>query len=207
VRGFATAEFQLVLLRRMADFQPELVEKTLRALGVSRGDLREAHARWQAMLRSRAFPPGVAGRRAVLGPPAETRQRTVGAVTVATHHWTLPLWPDLRYEVVTGERGVVLQEWLTRATGSPVPTFDTVADLTPWSAVVGDVAARFLDADHADGDAPSRWFVEFSAGVADDRRRYRATFVWGLLQRVDEVVHRDANASRPMSDPRRRLTP
>jgi hypothetical protein len=191
MRGFATAEFQLVLLRRMADFQPELVEDTLDRIGATRGDLRAAHARWQSMLRSRAFPPGIAGYRAVLGPPAESLPKPVGAVTLTAHRWWLPLWPGLQYEVVTGERGIALQEWLVRASDSPLPRFGTVAELTPWSAVVGDVAASFADVEHAEGDAPSRWAVEFAEPGADPSRRYRATFVWGLLQVVDEVVHSD----------------
>lgn len=40
--------FQLVLLRRMADHHPGLVEDALRTLQVSRADMREANRRWQA---------------------------------------------------------------------------------------------------------------------------------------------------------------
>ena len=44
--------FALVLLRRMADHQPGLVEDALRELGFGRSVMREANRRWQAMRRS-----------------------------------------------------------------------------------------------------------------------------------------------------------
>ena len=45
-------DFQLVLLRRMADHNPDLVEDARRELGASLADMREANKRWQAMIRS-----------------------------------------------------------------------------------------------------------------------------------------------------------
>ncbi|MYZ40380.1 hypothetical protein GT002_36095, partial [Streptomyces sp. SID4917] len=49
---FGPLEFQLVLLRRMADHQPELVDDARRELGVSLAEMREANRRWQAMVRA-----------------------------------------------------------------------------------------------------------------------------------------------------------
>jgi hypothetical protein len=188
MQGFGTSEFELVLLRRMADYQPELVEETLRRIGSSRAELRCAHARWQGMLRARRFPPGLAGRRLVLGRPEASVPRPVGALTLVAHRWSLPLWPELRFEVVASPDGWIAQEWLVRADGSRLPQFTYVDDLTPWSAVVGDLGASFPDATHAEGDAPSRWVVEFGGPAADGSAgRYRAHFVWGLLQHVDQL--------------------
>jgi len=52
---FGLDHFQLVLLRRMADHHPELVDDALRTLGASHSDLRDAHRRWQARLHSRTI--------------------------------------------------------------------------------------------------------------------------------------------------------
>ncbi|NKQ29088.1 hypothetical protein HF200_33415, partial [Streptomyces galbus] len=49
---FTPLHFQLVLLRRMADHNPDLVEDARRELGVTLLEMREANKRWQAMLRS-----------------------------------------------------------------------------------------------------------------------------------------------------------
>ena len=46
MRGLARREFCLVLLRRMADLRPDLVE-ALPQLGASRGEAHAAHTRWQ----------------------------------------------------------------------------------------------------------------------------------------------------------------
>ncbi|MFD0541120.1 hypothetical protein ACFQY7_52120 [Actinomadura luteofluorescens] len=70
MKGFARREFQLVLLRRMADYQPGLVEDAMRSLGASRTEMREVNARWQRILRSRTFPRGRRRFETVLGPPA-----------------------------------------------------------------------------------------------------------------------------------------
>jgi hypothetical protein len=78
IRGFATLEFQLMLLRRMADYQPELVREATAALGVSRLALREASRRWQAMVRSATFPEGLDRLRLILGPPETLDLRRFG---------------------------------------------------------------------------------------------------------------------------------
>ncbi len=54
---FGPLDFQLVLLRRMADHNPDLVEDARHELGVSIADMREANKRWQAMLHARAAGP------------------------------------------------------------------------------------------------------------------------------------------------------
>ncbi|HET6859290.1 MAG TPA: hypothetical protein VFH94_19655, partial [Streptomyces sp.] len=66
---FGPLDFQLVLLRRMADHQAELVEDARRGLGVSLAEMREANRRWQAMVRSPRGRGSVARYRSVLGPP------------------------------------------------------------------------------------------------------------------------------------------
>lgn len=71
MKGFARREFQLVLLRRMADYQPDLVTEAARSLDASRTEMREVNARWQRMVRSRSFPNARARLAAVLGPPIE----------------------------------------------------------------------------------------------------------------------------------------
>ncbi|GAA2433129.1 hypothetical protein GCM10010191_54040 [Actinomadura vinacea] len=187
MKGFARREFQLVLLRRMADFQPDLVMEAVRALDSSRTEMREVNARWQRMVRSRAFPSGRQRLGAVLGPPAEAEERRFGSVECLVERWPLTLWPDLRYETLTAPDDMIVQEWLVRAADSPVPELPTVDDLAPWSCVVGDLDRRFggdRPLRHQAGDAPSRWHVTFS--TADDGR-YVAHFVWGLLQTVMAV--------------------
>ncbi|CAM5365885.1 putative protein OS=Streptomyces alboniger OX=132473 GN=CP975_10880 PE=4 SV=1 [Streptomyces alboniger] len=50
---FTPLDFQLVLLRRMANHNPDLVEDARHELGGSPiADMREANKRWQAMIRS-----------------------------------------------------------------------------------------------------------------------------------------------------------
>jgi hypothetical protein len=185
LKGLARREFQLVLLRRMADYQPVLVERALRSLGASRTEMREVNARWQRILRSRTFPPGRRRYEAVLGPPADVAERWFGDVPCELAWWPpLQLWPGLRFEVLVGPDGSVLHEWLVRAGGGP-PRIRTVADLTPWSCVVGDVEARFAPVEHQPGDAPSRWHTTFSA---PDGTAHVAHFVWGLLQTVTSTT-------------------
>ncbi|MFB9837737.1 hypothetical protein [Actinoallomurus acaciae] len=185
MKGFARREFQLVLLRRMADYQPDLVAEAMRSLGASRTEMRQVNARWQRILRSRAFPGGERRLRLVLGPPADGAERTVGDVTCRTDWWDLSLWPDLRFEALIGPDGSVLHEWLVRPGGVPGPRIDGVADLRPWSCVVSDVATRFAPARHQADTVPSRWQVGFTA-PGERPRSYVAHFVWGLLQTVEE---------------------
>lgn len=102
INGFGTTEFPLVLLRRMADFNPVLVEQAVQRLGVSRGSMREANRRWQAMIRSPGFPRGARRTAAVLGPPKATAPRRIGDLACTVQQWALPLWPGLRFEVLLG---------------------------------------------------------------------------------------------------------
>ncbi|MDX6742461.1 hypothetical protein [Actinocorallia sp. A-T 12471] len=168
----------------MADYQAEVVEEAVRALGASRTEMREVNARWQRMARSRAVPRGRGRFVAVLGPPDVVRGRRLGDVEYEVAQWALALWPELRFEVVTAAGGVVLQEWLVRADGVEVPALESVADLTPWACVVGDLELRFGPLTYREGEGPSRWHAGFTA---PDGRRYVAHFVWGLLQTVTEV--------------------
>ena len=182
MEGFGRREFQLVLLRRMADFQPELVAGALGRIGASPTDLRAAHRRWQGMLRSKRFPRDVQRSTLVLGAPDGERTVQVGDAECISRTWALAeLWPELRWEVFTDSAGLVLNEWLIRAADGPVDLSREVAALAPWSCVVGDLAAAHPDARHIDPGIPSRWLVE----VAGPHSGHRATFVWGLLQKVE----------------------
>ena len=173
--GFARYEFQLVLLRRMADFQPELVAAAREQVGATHARYLAAHNRWQTLLHSRRAPAGLDLYRAVLGPPEDVRDRPWGDLVVAAHTWPLAgLWPDLRWEVLAGAGGGVLNGWLVRAAGAPVPELPTLDRLAPWSCVVGDVAARVPEVRVGDPDAPHRWRL--------DAPGYRLVFVHGLLQ-------------------------
>src|SRR5690625_3060207 len=163
VRSMGPREFQLVLLRRMADFQPQLVDEARGELGASRTEMREANARWQAMLRSARAPAGRKRYERVLGPAESTGRRAVGDLDCAVYRWPVPLWPDLRYEVVTAVGGPPLHEWLVRAEDAPAPRPRGAADLTPWSCVVEDVARAFAPAVPMEGTAPSRWRLSFAA--------------------------------------------
>ncbi|MFC3997729.1 hypothetical protein ACFOVU_17475 [Nocardiopsis sediminis] len=179
-------EFQLVLLRRMADFQPELVEDAVRSLGSSRTEMREANRRWQAMAHSARAPRGARRYAAVLGPAASVRDRAVGDLTCRSHRWPVALWPGLSFEVVTVPGGAVVQEWLVRDAGSAPPHLRTTADLLPWSCVVDDVARAFGPARPLEGTAPSRWRLSFDAPEHPGAppRSHVADFTWGLLQQV-----------------------
>ncbi|MFC4868011.1 MULTISPECIES: hypothetical protein [Streptomonospora] len=177
--------FQLVLLRRMADYRPQLVDDARRELGATRAEMREANRRWQAMLRSARAPSGLRRYRLLLGPAETTARRPVGDLDCEVHRWPVPLWPDLRYEVVTLEGGPVLHEWLVRAEGATAPRPRHVGELDPWSCVVDDVARAFAPAVPMEGTAPSRWRLAFTAPDASGRSgRHVAEFTWGLLQRV-----------------------
>lgn len=188
VHGFATTEFQLVLLRRMADFTPELVEQAVHRLDASRAEMREANKRWQAMIRSPRFPRGARRYAAVLGPPRSTRPLLIGDLACTAQQWALPLWPELRFEILLGpgsSGSPLLNEWLVRAAGSPPPTPRTLADLSPWSCVVSDVAAAFPSAVPREGSAPTRWQLDFTAPDPEGvPRPCTADFTWGLLQEV-----------------------
>ena len=178
VRGFGRYEFQLMLLRRMADFHPELVDRALAELGANRSEQRAAHRRWQELMRSKQYPSDIRRFEIALGGADDVRTVPFGDVVCHAHRWQLPrLWPDLVWEVVTDGAGTPINEWLVRAGDGQVP-LDVMA-IQPWSCVVGDVMAAHPDARFADLRVASRW------GLLIDRGGDRmATFVWGLFQQI-----------------------
>lgn len=185
MRGLARREFCLVLLRRMADVRPDLAADALPRLGATRAEAHAAHTLWQSLQHSRRAPRGLALRCAVLGPPEELEDRRFGDLDVQVRRWPLPLWPHAWFEVVSGPGGSVLHEHLARAPGSPVPP-PAPGDLRVWEHVLDDVVA-LPGARSVDPGVVTRWLVELPGGV-------RATFVWGLLQRVDQAAMRRAPA-------------
>jgi len=181
VKGFARREFELMLLRRMADLQPDLVEAACAEVGVTHRHYMAAHNRWQSMLHSRRAPQGLDLLQAVLGPPQTEREIHIGDVTVTACTWRLAgLWPGLCWEAVVGVQDVVLRGWLVREPGLPVPELPSLPErLAPWSCVVGDVLARFPGAQQSDPQIPSQWLVQADL--------VRLRFVHGLLQTTDET--------------------
>nr|WP_202447057.1 hypothetical protein [Streptomyces sp. SID5468] len=170
----------------MADHRPELVEEALRELGASRSEMREANRHWQATLRARTFPRGEARHRLLLGAPESVAERRIGDVTCRALRWPVPLWPGLRFEVMSGPGGRVWNEWLVRAPGATPPAPREVADLRPWSYVVDEVARAFPAARPLEGDAPTRWRLAFADPGTGER--HVAHFTYGLLQTVEPQV-------------------
>ncbi|UIR17930.1 hypothetical protein LXH13_13155 [Streptomyces spinosirectus] len=182
---FTPLDFQLVLLRRMADHNPDLVEDARHRLGVSIADMREANKRWQAMLHSPRGRAAASRYRSILGTPETTLARKVGDLNCEAWLFPVPLWPDLRFEVLLAPNGAVWNEWLVRAPGAEAPPLQTLADLTPWSCTVDEAAHAFTPARPLQGSAPTRWGLAFTAPDAQGvRREVVAEFTWGLLQRV-----------------------
>ncbi|MFB7464265.1 hypothetical protein ACFCZ1_12315 [Streptomyces sp. NPDC056224] len=177
---FGPAAFQLVLLRRMADFQPDLADEARRRLGASLAEQREANKRWQAMVRSPRARGALARYRSVLGPPQAAEPRRIGDLECEALLWPVPLWPDLRFEVLAAPDGAVWNEWLVRAPGARGPVLESADDLRPWSATVDEVARAFAPARPLEGTAPTRWRLAFTAGA----QPCVAEFTYGLLQRV-----------------------
>jgi hypothetical protein len=180
VSPFTPLDFQLVLLRRMADHNPGLVEDARHELGVSLADMREANKRWQAMVRSPRSRAPLSRYRSVLGEPESHTPRRIG---------------DLRFEVLTAPNGAVWNEWLVRAPGAKGPGLRTLDDLTPWSCTVDEAARAFAPARPLEGTAPTLPHSLNGVGVppglaftAPDAQGARwevvAEFTWGLLQRV-----------------------
>ncbi|MET7735897.1 hypothetical protein ABZT02_31710 [Streptomyces sp. NPDC005402] len=183
---FTVHDFQLVLLRRMADHNPGLVEDARHALGVSIADMREANRRWQAMVRSPRARAAASRYRSILGAPETVLTRKVGDLECEAWLWPVPLWPDLRFEALLAPNGsTVWNEWLVRAPETEGPDLRTLEDLTPWSCTVDEAARAFPPARPLEGTAPTRWGLTFTApdekGV---RREAVAEFTWGLLQRL-----------------------
>lgn len=194
---FTPLDFQLVLLRRMADHNPDLVEDARHELGVSIADMREANRRWQAMLHARKGRAALSRYRSVLGQPEATLPRKIGDLECEALLWPVPLWPGLRFEVLLGPNAGVWNEWLIRAPGAPGPALRTLADLTPWSCTVDEAARAFAPARPMEGTAPtlphslkgmggtpSRLAFTAPDGETGERRPCVAEFTWGLLQRV-----------------------
>ncbi|MFG2571562.1 hypothetical protein [Streptomyces sp. NPDC048481] len=183
--SFTALDFQLVLLRRMADHNPDLVEDARHDLGVSLTQMREANKRWQAMVHSPHTRGTLARYRSVLGEPESRAARRVGDLDCEAWLWPVSLWPDLRFEVLLAPTGAVWNEWLVRAPGARPPSLRTLDDLAPWSCTVDEAALAFAPARPLEGTAPNRWGLAFTApdgrGV---RREVVAEFTWGLLQRT-----------------------
>lgn len=178
-------DFQLVLLRRMADHNPDLVEDARRRLGASLADMREANKRWQAMVRSPRSRSAAGRYRSVLGAPEAVVPRRLGDVDCESWQWALPLWPDLRFEALVSPDGAVWNEWLVRAPGAPAPALRTLDDLAPWSCTVDEAARAFAPARPLEGTAPTRWGLAFTAPDGEGvRHEVVAEFTWGLLQRT-----------------------
>ncbi|MER7405793.1 hypothetical protein ABT373_25730 [Streptomyces sp. NPDC000070] len=182
---FTPLDFQLVLLRRMADHNPDLVEEARHELGVSLADMREANKRWQAMVRSPRSRAPLSRYRSILGDPESRTPRRIGDLDCEAWLWPVPLWPDLRFEVLTAPNGAVWNEWLVRAPGAEGPELLTLDDLTPWSCTVDEAARAFTPARPLEGSAPTRWGLAFTAPDAQGVRwEAVAEFTWGLVQRV-----------------------
>ncbi|MFF8968428.1 hypothetical protein [Streptomyces sp. NPDC014995] len=182
---FTPFHFQLVLLRRMADHNPGLVEDARRELGASLADMREANKRWQAMVRSPRARAAASRYRSVLGAPRTVLSRRIGDLDCEAWLWPLPLWPDLRFEVLLAPNGAVWNEWLVRAPGAEPPLLRTLDDLAPWSCTVDEAARAFAPARPLEGTAPTRWGLTFTAPDARGvPREVVAEFTWGLLQRT-----------------------
>ncbi|WP_405545426.1 hypothetical protein [Streptomyces phaeochromogenes] len=182
---FTPLDFQLVLLRRMADHNADLVEDARHALGVSIADMREANRRWQAMRHVPRGRGAVSRYRSILGEPESVTPRQIGDLSCEALLWPVPLWPDLRFEVLVAPNGAAWNEWLVRAPGAPSPELRTLEDLTPWSCAVDEAARAFAPVRPLEGSAPTRWGLAFTApdasGVPHD---CVAEFTYGLLQRM-----------------------
>ncbi|WP_435280453.1 hypothetical protein [Streptomyces koelreuteriae] len=187
---FTPLDFQLVLLRRMADHNPGLVEDARHELGASLADMREANKRWQAMVRSPR--PALSRYRSVLGDAESRTPRRIGDLDCEAWLWPVPLWSDLRFEVLTAPNGAVWNEWLVRAPGAEDPEPRTLDDLAPWSCTVDEAARAFAPARPLEGSAPTRWGLAFTApDGAGARWEVVAEFTWGLLQRMAVTGRQD----------------
>ena len=179
---FGPREFQLVMLRRMADYQPQLVEDARKRLDATATEMRAINAAWQRRARSpRGLAPGIRDLRQILGDPTTEAAQRVGDLDCRVLYWDLPLWPDLRFEALVGPGAFLISELLVRRPGTTAPTPQSREDLTPWTYVIGDVERAFAPVRHVEGSAPGRWTTLFTPGGGE---RLAADFVWGLLQEV-----------------------
>ncbi|MFF8603916.1 hypothetical protein ACF065_31630 [Streptomyces sp. NPDC015232] len=175
---FGPREFQLVLLRRMGDHQPALVDDALRELGATHTEMREANKRWQARAHARGGPGEFQRYRLALGAP-EARHPVRGDSEAWV--WPVPLWPDLRFTVLVGPGRAVWSRSLTRAPGAAAPELRTTEDLRPWRCTVDEVWRAFRDVEPREGVAPTLARLDFTL---PDGGRAAAEFAWGLLQRI-----------------------
>jgi hypothetical protein len=159
----------------MADLRPDLVADALPRIGADRAQAREAFRRWQALQHSPRAPRELALRTAVLGPPESESPRCWGDLEMTVRRWPLPLWPHLRWEVLSAPGGEVLHEQLVRGPYSAVPPARP-GRLLVWQHVLDDVVG-LPGAESVDPGVVSRWDVRLPGGQ-------RARFVWGLLQQV-----------------------
>jgi hypothetical protein len=175
-----------MLLRRMADFQPELVTAAYVELGATHAQYLTAHNRWQVMLHSKRAPRGLRLYQAVLGPADTERRELWGDLALTACTWRLPgLWPDLRWETLATADGTVLHGALVRAIGQPAPELPAPGQMAPWSCVVGDVQLRYPDARQADAQTPAQWL----AFLTDEQgQQWRLVFVHGLLQAIRAIA-------------------
>ncbi|WP_419994670.1 hypothetical protein [Streptomyces boninensis] len=181
-------QLQLVLLRRMEDFNPGLVDDALHRLDVPRPVMREANRRWQGRLRAggRRRPAGIKDYGSLLGPAESVAPRAIGDLQCEVHTWPVPLWADLRFEVTAIPGGPALSAWLVRAPGAAGPGLRTLDDLAPWAATVDEVARAFPPAKPMEGTADNRFRLAFAVpDKSGQRQSCVAEFAWGLLQRWD----------------------
>ena len=171
----------------MADFHPDLAAAAVHALGCGPAAAREAHALWQRVLHSPAFRSDAQRYAAVLGPPEVEEDHRLGALPTVVRQWTLgAVWRDLVWQVVSLPDGSSVLAELVRAPGSLPPRLPADPwQLEPWSCVVRDVVHAYEVRETGEGDATSRWYAE-GDGAADGGRPWRAVFVWGLLQVVQD---------------------
>ncbi len=150
---FTPVDFQLVLLRRMADHNPDLVENARHELG-SRSP---TCARRTGAGRRCCTPPAPAPPPPVTVPSSvnPSRHRPAGSAT-----WTpggalaRPALAGSALRDPGGAERVVWNEWLVRAPDAPGPKLKTLEDLTPWSCTVDEVARAFAPARPLEGTAP-----------------------------------------------------
>lgn len=181
----SAAEFPLILLRRMADYQPLLVERARNELGYDVTEMRAVNATWQRMLRSRASRGPLGCLHTVLGKPEQVVERQIGDAQCRCEQWSLPLWPELRFEAFIGPRDMLLKEHLVRAPGAARPTPRTLGDLEPWSCVLGDVAVAFGPLRQLEGSAPTRDLALIDVDEGSGKPITVAVeFVYGLLQQA-----------------------